>query len=198
MACRKQLAESADAKIASFVSRDQCTGPVRMRTLQVVVDRNHLLPAVCTRAFRRLCDGCFLQSERQAVLALNRAHLETKTAALAGRYCEFPGKSCHNYRLKDAKFCGVHVCCHYAAQDGCKKPVDYSKEFFKAVKDDFSPAELPVEFERRRWQSQEIHNGRPLGDFEFCGFLRMSRSCTLTKRANAKFINRNGSRSETR
>ena len=198
MACRKQLAESADAKIASFVSRDQCTGPVRMRTLQVVVDKNHLLPAVCTRAFRRLCDGCFLQSERQAVLALNRAHLETKTAALAGRYCEFPGKSCHNYRLKDAKFCGVHVCCHYAAQDGCKKPVDYSKEFFKAVKDDFSPAELPVEFERRRWQSQEIHNGRPLGDFEFCGFLRMSRSCTLTKRASANFINRNGSRSETR
>ena len=44
-----------------------------------------------------------------------------------------------------------------------------------------------MEFERRRWQSQEIHNGRPLGDFEFCGFFKDEPIVHLDQARECKF-----------
>ena len=64
---------------------------------------------------------------------LNAARLEQKRTAVSNRFCKFPraeGGTCSNWALKDAHFCGVHVCSHYANMARCKEPVEYKREYY--------------------------------------------------------------------
>ena len=64
---------------------------------------------------------------------MNAAHVEDVNAAHTKRFCEFVQK-CSNYCLADARFCGVHICCHYGNNLRCRSSVAYSKEAYDPSK----------------------------------------------------------------
>ena len=88
-------------------------------------------------AFRTLCDECTEQSDLRTMMQLNSAHKQTartaarKTAVEGNntsisqrqsrffKFCEMPTPgmpypTCSNFALKNGRYCGDHMCCHFA------------------------------------------------------------------------------------
>ena len=100
---------------------------------------------------------------------LNAARLERRRTAAINRFCKFPraeGGTCSNWALKDAAFCGVHVCSHYATINRCREPVGYKREYFAGDLGDRGA----VDFEYLRWSVLRGQYGSRIPDkFTFHG-----------------------------